>query len=478
MSALIVLALLLAPACLEAPDNAVDGPGARGQPHAPGGPGGQPGAGSGPHAGQPPGQPGPPTPGGGAQPEPGSLPPLPGGLTGQGGPAVRAPGPLRVAMVPSSRAVLLYKALVNQGSKAGKGEQAAKADRGGVGGPGELAGQTARRDALGDVQLLAPAGEALALLGPGREAFKASVGTYEAPVGQPSAGLAQVAQALKQGDVDCGVLPIATLIGLADTSGGTGQALVLVAQLGSAGGENSDLVTVVRAGKSTTTPPKATRSGTTSGLDARLLLAGLVPGQHQVLGDDALGAALSAGTVDLVVAPRDTVAPLLASGAVEAFRPLTPAEAAPSAQALACRVSTLGSKDARDALKSLLRVYRGYLKRRGPEDKTAIGGHYPETGLVDLGALDAMLAKLKAQQLVTNAALEIIDLQTLAGTQGTDEGPIGASAVLVDNRMVAARGGDEAGRGQKRPVENDLELPPPPDATLAPEATPELPAPG
>ncbi len=336
-------------------------------------------------------------------------------------------------------------------------------DRGDEGGPGELEGQTPKRDALADVQLLRPGGaqDTLSPLEIGRDAFKEAVGTYEDPISQPSAGLQRVEDALLTGEVDCAALPAARLIGLADQDTDGGQASVLVAQLGMSGGDNSDLVVAVRQGASTETVPRAAKTGATEGLDARLLLSGLVDGQHQVLGDDALAGALSAGTVDLVVGPRDSLQAALDSGAAVPFRALTAAEAAPSAQVLACRVQTLGSEEARDALRSLLRVYRGYLKRKGDEDPTAQGGHYPHNARVDVDVLRSMLGTLKGQELVGNAALEIVDLQALDEAGAPPEGPLGASSILVDNRLVASHGGGGPGGSA---ADNDLELPPPPEA--------------
>jgi len=435
VSALLMLSLVLGTACLEEPDEAVDAVAGPGQPQD-----------------QPP-QPRPPQPAqgqplpGGQHAEPGSLPPL----QGAEGPSPRAPGPLQVALVPSSRAVLLYKALVQK-------------KKGGDEGAKEVQGEEPRRDAIADVQFLRPVGEALEPLVATRDGFKAAVGTFEAPIAQSSLGLVRVEQALLSGEVDCGVLPAAHFIDLADQSESGGQALVLVAQLGSAGGANSDLAVVVRAGANPAVAPKSARSGATEGLDARLVLSGLVDGQHQVLGDRALSEAMSTGTVDLVVAPRDLVQPALDAGTAIPFRGLNEEEAAPSAQVLACRVSTLGSEEARTALKALLRNFRGFLKRKGADDPTATGGRYPLNARVDVDVLRAMLATLKAQELVANAALEIVDLQALDEAGTPPDGPLGASSVLVDNRMVASHGEDGPGKGsgKRQGASNDLELPPPP----------------
>lgn len=448
MSSLIWLSLLLMPACLEEPDEAVDAVSAPGQPQ------------------DQTAQPRPPQPAGrelqaGEGPPPGSLPPLDGarGPEGAASPTARGMGPLKIAIVPSSRAVLLYKALVSKTKKGGKG--AGQKDRGGAGGPGELGGNEPTRDALADVVLLRPAADGLVALDPTRDGFKDAVGSFESPVRQDSAGLDPIEDALLAGQVDCGVLPAARIIGLADRADSGGQALVLVAQLGSAGGDNSDLAAVVRAGASTSVAPRAGKTGATEALDARLVLTGLVDGQHQVLGDAALADALAAGTVDLIVAPRDRLQTVLDSGAAVPFRELTDAEAAPSAQVLACRVNTLGSEQARTALKALLRAYRGFLKRKGAEDPTAVAGRYPKNARVDVDLLRAMLATLKSQELVSNAALEIVDLQVLDEAGTPPDGPIGSSSVLVDNRLVATHqdgpGGEGPGGG------NDLELPPPPE---------------
>ena len=126
MSSLIWLSLLLMPACLEEPDEAVDAVSAPGQPQ------------------DQTAQPRPPQPAGrelqaGEGPPPGSLPPLDGarGPEGAASPTARGMGPLKIAIVPSSRAVLLYKALVSKTKKGGKGADKGSADGCHNGGSGE-----------------------------------------------------------------------------------------------------------------------------------------------------------------------------------------------------------------------------------------------------------------------------------------------------------------------------------------------------
>jgi hypothetical protein len=347
---------------------------------------------------------------------------------------------LRVALVPSSRAVLLYKALLTPGDP----DKSKRSDD--------------------DVTLLAP-GESAGTLVPlvlTRDGFRDTVGSFEDPIPQSSAGLDQVQQALLTGLADCGVLPAARVIEMADASDGRSQGMVLVAQLGSAGGPTSDLGVVVRKGVSATQAPPATRTAATAGFDAQLTLLAIVGEPYKVLGDLEIQEALASGSIDLVVGPRDRLQPALDAGSAEPFRPLTDDEARPSAQVIACRVSTLGNEEARASLLAMLRTYRGYIERRGAQDPTALAARYPRNARVDIEALEGTLAALKSQELTQNAALQIIDLQAMEESRTVPEGPLGASAILVDNRLVATSSGAPAA-GPKPGGENDLELPPAPE---------------
>ncbi len=431
------LMLLLGLACLEEPDQPVDEAQLRATP------------GQGPATGRPPLQ-------DRQQPPPDAeeaRQPAPEGAQGpQSGLPMRSPGPLQVALVPSSRSVLLYKAVVAHG------ERQPQVGAEGADQSGRSQGSASRLE----VELSMPDGDDLTPLAGTREGFQQAVGTPEAPVHRSSAGFVRVQEALLNGEVDCGVLPGASVIQMLDNSEATSLALVLVAQLGSAGGDHSDLVVGVRKGLSTTVAPDVVRVGATSGLDARLLLSGLVPGSHQVLEDGEIDEALAAGTLDLVVAPVDLLYSALKAGTLVPFRPLTDPETAPSAQVLACRVSTLGSKEARESLKNLLGVYRGFLKRRGTEDPIALAGRYPKNARVNVETLQASLATLKSEELVGNAALEIVDLQALEEAGTPPDGPLSPSAVLVDNRMVAAAEGTGNRREGTKGKKGGAKQPPPP----------------